>query len=152
MAPLLTIDVDLAPLQRAFRELPEAVQRHVNEASERTARAVVAEAQARLRRQSKGTSIPTASRPDKGQHLTEQGILAKPAYDGNGWVVLSDREPFPNVPLWVEKGTHVGRRKNLARTEPEHYFYVSIDLEMGAHERRLIEAMQDAAAETGLGD
>lgn len=152
MPPLLTIDVDTAPLERALRDLPEALQRRVNDASEQTAHAIVAEMKARLARALKGTSVSTKSRPDKGQNLTLQGITTKPAYDGNGWVVLSDRDPFPNDPLWIEKGTRVGRRHNFARTAAEPYFYVSIELEMGGHERRLEQAMHDAAAETGLGD
>lgn len=152
MPPLLQIDVDDTPVVRALTVLADVLQRHVNEASERTARAVATEAEARLQRALKGTSRPTATRPDKGDALTLAGITAKPAYDGNGWVVLSDREPFPNVPLWLEKGTRVGQRRNFARTDPEPFFYVSIELEMGAHEQRLLQAMKDAADETGLGD
>lgn len=151
MPPLLTIDADLSTLERAFASLPTVLQARVNEACQATAEAVVVEAKARLARQVKGTSVATKQRADLGQNLTVEGIHAQPAYNGNGWVVLSDREPFGNVPLWLERGTRVGERHNSARTPPESYFYPSIQLEAGSHEARIEEAMQHAAAQTGLG-
>lgn len=152
MPPLLTINADLTTLERAFSSLSTVLQARVNEACQATAEAVVVEAKARLGRQIKGTSIATKARTDLGQNLTVEGIHAQPAYNGNGWVVLSDREPFGNVPLWLERGTRVGERHNFARTPPESYFYPSLTLQVGPHEQRLIEAMQAAANETGLGE
>jgi hypothetical protein len=151
MPPLMTIDVDTTAVVRALRALPDAVQKHVNDASAMTAQAIVHEAQARLRRQVGSAAHGQRSgRASTGQ--SARSIYAKPAYDGNGSVVLADNEDQPNLPLWLEKGTRVGNRHNFARTPALPYFYVSIELEMGAHERRLADAMGDAADETGLGD
>lgn len=152
MPPLLTIEADLAPLARAFSSLSTQLQARVNQACQETAEAVVAEAKSRLGRQLKGTSVATKTRSDLGSNMTVEGIHAQPAYDGNGWVVLSDRDPFPNVPLWLEKGTRVGKRHNFARTPPESYFYPALILQVAPHEQRVLEAMQAAANETGLGE
>lgn len=149
--PDLTIDVDASAVDAALAALPAALEARTNAACQQTAVAIVREAQSRLGRQLKGTSVATKDRPDLGQHLTLSGIHAQPAYDGHGWVVLSDREPFPNVPLWLEKGTRAGQRANVARTAPEKYFYPAITLELGSFEQRLLTAMADAASDVGLG-
>jgi hypothetical protein len=149
----MTLESDATAVEAALMTaMPTSFQRLANEACRQTAEAVVREARSRLERQLKGTSVATKTRPDKGQGLTLAGIHSQPAFDGDGYVVLSDREPFPNVPLYLEKGTHVGKRHNYARTDPESFFYPSIDLEVGNHERRIEQAMQDAAGESGLGD
>jgi hypothetical protein len=142
MPSLMTIDVDTTAVVRAFNALSAVVQAHVNEASATTAQAIVREARGRLQRQLGSNAT--------GQ--TVAGIVAQPAYDGNGWVVLSDNARMPNLPLWLDKGTRVGNRHNYARTPARPFFYVSIELEIGAHEQRLAEAMRAAADETGLGD
>lgn len=147
--PLAT-EFETAPLTQAFAALTQtALEVRTNAACEATAKAIEREASSRLQRQIKGTSVPRKGRPDLGQQLLEHGIHAQPAYDGRGWVVLSDREPFPNVALWEEKGTRGNRRHSATAAEP--YFYASIALEMGNHEQRLLNAMHDAAADTGLG-
>ena len=151
MAPLLSIDADTGPITRALLALPSATQRLVNDACAATAHAIVTEAKARLSRQLKGTSRATAKRPDRGQNLTLEGIEAFQAPDGIGWIVISDREPFPRLSLWLEKGTHAGKRKNYARTPAEPYFYASIALEVNNHTRRVQDAMAAAAQESGLG-
>lgn len=142
MPNLLSIDVDIAPLTAALRALPEAVRVETADACRITAEHIAREARARLQRQ----LGPGAT----GQ--TVAGIIAEPAYDGNGYVVMADRDPFPNLPLWLEKGTRPGKRRNFARTPPRPFFYASIELEAGAHERRIVEAMQDAGGDVGLGD
>jgi hypothetical protein len=139
---LMTVDVDTAPLYHAFEVLQTELQHRINDASEVTAQAIVRDARARLERQ----LGPGAT----GQ--TVSGITAKRAYDGNGWVVLADNARMPNLPLWLEKGTKPGGRKNFARTPRKPFFYTSIELEVGAHERRVDEAMHDAAGAVGLGD
>jgi hypothetical protein len=149
MPDSITFALDTTPVEQAAAALTPALQQALNAACEATAEAVVKEAKARLGRQLKGTSVATKDRPDLGAHLTLEGIHAQPAYDGNGWVVLSDREPFPNVVLWLEKGTH-GSRRHTA-TAAESYFYPALALEAGNHARRIEDAMQAAAAETGLG-
>ncbi len=141
MAPLFTFDVDTAPLEAAFDTLARSLQVRLNDVSGDTAQRIVREARARLRRQ----LGPNAT----GQ--TERGITAVPAYDGRGWVILSDNDQLPNLPLWLDKGTRAGKRHNYARTAARPFFYISIELEASGHERRVIDAMQDEAESSGLG-
>ncbi len=81
---------------------------------------------------------------------TVAGIEVVRAYDGNGWVVLSDNARMPNLPLWIEKGTHAGKPGSHA-SAARPYFYQSIQLVSGPHEQRIHDAMTDGLAEQGLG-
>lgn len=137
----LEIDLDLTPLQQAISAMPEALRERVMDASKTTAENIVREAKGRLQRQL-GPDATSA---------TVAGITSQPAFDGNGYVVLADRDSFPNLPLWIEKGTKPGKRRNFARTRPRPFYYASIELEAGSHERRVIQAMQEAAQVVGLG-
>lgn len=151
MAAGFTIDVDATAVLAALASLGEAAQPYVNEASHQTADAIVSEAKRRLQRKLGPTLTPTASRPDLGHGLTLAGILDKPAYDGNGYVVISGREPFGNLPLWLEKGTRHGKAGSHA-SPALAYFYSSCQLEEGPHRRRIQEAVAQAIADRGLGD
>lgn len=142
MTALFQIDVDTSAAADAFRQLPEAVRRHTLEACRHTALSIVREAKARLSRQ----LGPNAT------GKTVAGIDATPARNGDGYLLLVDREPLANLPLWLEKGTAPGKRRNFARTPARPYFYSSIALEVGRHERRMDDALREAAADTGLGD
>jgi hypothetical protein len=119
--------------------LGASAQPFIAAASKETADRIVVEAQARLRRQ----LGPGAS----GQ--TEANIAARPAFDRNGFIVISEREPLPNLPLWLEKGTKKGKGMHANYARP--YFYVSAELEAGAHYRRIGEAIQQAIEAKGLG-
>jgi hypothetical protein len=142
MADSITFEVDAFELEKALLSLADDARPFVNEASRDTAAAVVREASARLQRQI-GRSVAHPSRPDLGQGLTLAGLQSRPAYDGNGYVVVDEREPFPNVPFWLEKGTkHMKARP---------FFYVSMQLEIAAHERRIREALSRTLVATGLG-
>ena len=136
-----TVEMDASGVLDALTALGPAAQDRVNDASAETAAAVVQEAQSRLRRQ----LGPQAT----GQ--TVASIAAQPARSGNGSVVFSSgRDPFPNLPLWIEKGTRRG--KPGSSTQPARpFFYVSVELERGAHYRRLSEALQLAIDDQGLG-
>lgn len=135
-------DLDIAPAVRALDAVPDALQARVNDASRVTAEAIVRDARARLQRQLSPNST--------GQ--TVEGIHAVPAYDGNGWVLLADNDRMPNLPLWLEKGTRPGKRRNFARVAPRPFFYVAIEMEVGPHELRIRDAMAQTATVTGLGD
>jgi len=141
-APLFTIDVDTAPLVAALRALPEAVHQRVQDACQITAERLAREMRSRLQRQLGPAATGT----------TVASIGAEPAYDGDGWVVFAERDPLDALPLWLEKGTKSGARHNFARTAPRPFFYASIELEVGPHERLITAALEDAADETGLGD
>lgn len=130
----ITIDVDSSGLEAAFNRLGETAQPFVNDASRETADAIVREAKARLARQ----LGPNAT------GATVEGITDRPASDGNGWIVIAEREPFPNLPFWLEKGTQ--------HMDPRPFFYPSIALEIGAHQRRLGDALTEAIKAEGLGE
>lgn len=138
----IEFDLDIVPAVQALDRLPDAVQARVNEASQVTAEAIVRDAKARLARQLSSNAT--------GE--TVAGIHAVKAYDGNGYVILADNDRMPNLPLWLEKGTRPGKRRNFARTPAFPFFYISIESEVGGHERRIHDAMQQAAVVTGLGD
>lgn len=141
MAPLAELDVDIAPALRAIEALGPAVERRVLDACEATAAAIAREAKSRLARQ-------------LGPHATGQtveGITYRRSREGVGFVVLADNERQPNLPLWLEKGTKPGKRRNFARTAPRPFFYASVELEAPGHERRLAEALGGAAHDVGLG-
>lgn len=141
MADGLIIEVDDAGVLDALATFGDFAQPFVNEASRESAESIEREAEDRLRRQ----LGPTAT----GE--TEAGIQAKPADDGNGYVVVSRNTRMPNLPIWIEKGTRRGKPRS--HTEPARpYFYVSVELERGAHFRRLEEALQEAAEARGLGE
>lgn len=145
------IEVDADALVQALLSLGDTAQTYVNEADRITAEAVANEARSRLKRQLAGTAVATTSRPDLGQGLTLAGIIAEPAHDGNGYVVSDGRDPYPNLPLWIEKGTKrhdAGSHTAAARP----FFYVSALLEQGAHLRRLQDALAAAVSEKGLGE
>lgn len=134
MADSITIEVDVAGVEAALNTLGAVAQPFINEASQETADAFVVEARARLQRQ---------LGPD-ATGKTVEGITARPAFDGNGFVVVDEREPFPNVPFWLEKGT-----KHM---DPREFFYSSMLLQVSDHQRRLGDALQRAIAASGMGD
>lgn len=140
MADAIVFEFDMAPLEAKLLALGDLAQPYVNEASAVTAQAGAAEARARLARQ---------VGPD-ATGRTEAGITARPAYDGNGWVILVERDPFPNLPLWIEKGTKAGEPGSHTAA-PRPFFYPAVALEVPAHERRLAEALARCFAAQGLG-
>lgn len=141
MADGLTIEMDTTALVAALTKLGAAAQPFINAACQETANALVREMKARLQRQ----LGPNAT----GQ--TVAGIETRPAYDGNGFVVIADNARMPNLPLWLEKGTKKGRKRSHA-SSPLNFFYVSCQLEEGPHLRRITAAVTEAIAASGLGD
>ena len=134
-------DMETLDVIAALESFGDAAQLHINTASQESAEAIEAEAVARLRRQ----LGPNAT----GE--TEAGIEVRPAFDGNGFVVLATNQRMPNLPLWIEDGTKKGKPRS--HTEPARkFFYVSAELEQGPHLRRIGEALRDTAAEKGLGE
>jgi hypothetical protein len=140
MADGLVVTVDEAAVVEALLALGDFAQPYINEASRESAQSVEREVVARLRRQ---LVNPT------GQ--TEAGVVSRPAYGGNGYVVIASRDWMPNLPLWIEKGTKKGRPGSSAQPA-RPFFYVSAALEEGAHFRRLEDALQDAIDARGLGE
>ena len=140
MADGFSIDVDRAAVVAALLSLADAAQPYINVAAHESADSIVREAKTRLDRKLSGTSTGA----------TVAGIHDQPAYDGNGYAVISSRDPMPNLPLWLEKGTKKGRGTHA---QPAlSYFYSAAQLEEGPHLRRIDEALQHAIAEKGLGE
>jgi hypothetical protein len=142
MADGVTIDMDVDATVLVMKVLGDVAQPYVNAAAQVSADRIQNEAQARLRRQlsSKATGKTVAS------------IVTRPAFDGNGIIVIAERDPYPELPLWLEKGTKPGGRPNKARTYPRPFFYVSAELEEGPHFRRIQGALQDCITDQGLGE
>lgn len=141
MADAITMTLDTTALEQAITAMPAVLQTHVLTACRETAERVVREAKARLQRQ----LGPFAT----GETVANISVI--PAYDGNGYVVLSDNPRMPNLPLWLEKGTRAGKRRNMATIRARPFFYASLALEAGGHERRILDAMQESAEAVGLG-
>lgn len=133
MSDSITIEADSSGLEAALTRMGAIAQPFINAASKETADAIVREARARLARQ----LGPNAT------GATVAGIVDRPAADGNGWIVIAEREPMPNLPFWLEKGT-----KHM---QPRSFFYPSLAIEAGAHQQRLADALSDAIAAEGLG-
>lgn len=136
-----SIDNDFE-LERTLNQLGALAQPFINEASAVSAAHIVTEAKARLRRQLTGGD-------STGQ--TEAAITSRPAFDNNGSVVVVERDYMPNLPLWIEKGTQSGKRKNRATTPARPFFYAAAALEVEPHAQRLRVALQDAVDAQGLG-
>lgn len=134
------VEMDTAAVLAALDRLGADAAIVVKRASGETANAIVREAFARLERQ----LGPEAT------GKTARGIQMKDDRDGGGYIVQSARDPFPMLPVWLEKGTKRGggTHPNVARP----YFYASAMLEEGPHRRRLEEALQSAIDNVGLGD
>lgn len=144
MPDSVTFELDTAAVLAAFRRLPDEIQRRALPACETTANNIAREAEARLRRQ----LGPNAT------GATAEGIDVSPLRSGDGYVVVSRRYAEArknNLPIWIEKGTKQGDPGSHT-SAPRPYFYVSGELEVDAHERRVLEAMTDAVQAEGLGE
>lgn len=140
MSDRLIVEMDASELVAAIARLGTVAETLVRDAAFETANRIDAEATSRLNRQlGPGASGKTAA-----------GIAVRPDFSGKGFIVVSERDPFANLPIWLEKGTKRGggTHANVARP----YFYVSAFLEEGAHLRRVTEAVSAALQETGLGE
>lgn len=133
----ISMDMDASGLLRDLAILPERMRARFMQASRETAEALEREMKARLQRQLSPSSTGT----------TVASITHRIAHDGNGYVVLTERQQFPNLPLWLEKGTQPGKRRNFARTQRRPFFYASVELEAPGHERRIISAWNELASE-----
>jgi len=117
---LMAIEFDTRGFLDLLARVPKSIEARFNKEGRITADRVAAEARRRV-------AIATG--------LTHAGIDVEPLEKGSGWAVVSARNPFPNVPIWLESGT--------VHMEAQPYFDVSVRLEEGPHFRRLAEALQE---------
>ncbi len=133
---IFRVTLDTAGLLSALDRLGREAERHLVAAAHVTATNVQSEAQRRVARATGETMRGIVVREGAGHQP--------------GWAVLATNPRMPNLPLWIEKGTKQG--KPGSHTAPARpFFYTSVDLEAGAHDRRMREALQDAIDEQGLG-
>ena len=133
MSDGIMVTLEDAALRTVLDGLGASAEPFINDASRETAVAIVGEAKARLARQ-------------LGPHATGatvDAITTQAAANGHGFVVISSREAIPKLPVWLEHGT--------VTAEARHYFYVSAEMEAGAHYRRIGEAIQAAIDAQGIG-
>ena len=144
MADGIEITIDADALLLALARLGDAAQPFVDAAVLVTANNIDREASARLRRQLSSASTG----------VTEAGITVTKAEVGGGLVVGASRQQFPNLPLWIEKGTKKGTRKGNSGggMAARPFFYSSAMLEEGPHFARVARAIQDAIDTQGLGE
>lgn len=139
MSDSFSTDLDTSAVEVAVDRLLVSLEARCKAADELTATRVVGDARARLRRQ----LSPAAT------GRTVSGIGSR-YLGGTAYLIFAEREPYPNLPLWLERGTKPGKRKNRASTPAFPFFYTAIEAEAGAHERRVLEAMDQAASDAGL--
>lgn len=122
------VEVDNAELLAALDSVGDYAEVYLDRASEVTANRIAIEARSRV-----------ARRTGK----TQEGIVVEESYLGSGYVVISARQPMPNLPHWIEKGTKF--------QEARPYLEPAIELEREPHRGRIAEAIQRAVDEKGLG-
>lgn len=138
MADSFTIYVDTAPLLAAFAAVPEAVSVRVLEACHDTAVAIETDIHARASR---------AFVSHLGDVIAGIQTLVEP--QGNGYRVVDDDSRMPNLPFWLEKGTHLHGKVHVA---PRDFFYIAAALQVGAHQQRVAQAVADGLQDAGLGE
>lgn len=135
MAPLLTIDADASEVLAAMDRLGDQVSSHVKAAAKVTADAIAKETRARIPRRAGG--------PTYARH-TADGVTVEETYSGDGYVVFIAQPDMAGLPGWLEFGT-----KHMT---PRPALFASANLERGSHDRRIVEAVNDAIEGVGLGD
>lgn len=139
MADGMRIEMDSAAVVAALLRLGPAAEPYIDQAAKETSDAIVAEARGRLQRQLRG-----------GSGATLAGIEITRA-DRGGFLVGSSRDQFPNLPLWIEKGTNKGKPGSHTQAA-RPYFYASAELEEGPHFERIGRALERALDDLGLGE
>lgn len=163
MSDGLRITVDSTPLVAALDALPDATKKYTHEACRITAHNIQAEAKRRVARRTgttaenivvdellngNGFRVRTADvRSDAGQmipstlarHRLRKATVMRAApkyYEGE------------HVGLWLEAGTRSSARRPGHRgMEARPFFYPAAAVELGAHARRIDEAIAKAIAE-----
>lgn len=135
MADGFNATVDASGLLAGLRNLPDSILKYTKPASKVTANNIEHEAEGRVRRATGETA---------------KGVQTFEMHNGEGYVVVSTNRRMTNLPLWIEVGTKKG--KPGSHTQPaDPYFWPSVKLESGPHERRISEAVDQGIKAEGLG-
>lgn len=109
------VDIDDSELTDLLDGIKPAGHPRVVEACRETAERVAAEARSRVARRTGHTG---------------DTIRVEMAHSGDGYVVIAD-----GAGLWLEEGT--------IHSAAQPFLHVSARLEMGSHERRMMQALDD---------
>ena len=122
MADMFTADVDATQAIAMLDRLAQSADFVTLTSARETAKNIVSEAQARVRRRT---------------GVTQSEIHFDLTYDGKGYVVLGFRKNVGDFPIdkYLEYGTDYMSRKP--------FFFSSAQLEEGPHLRRTIDAVQE---------
>lgn len=139
---LFSISLDTTGLIKAMVHLLPGAEKYTIAAAEVTATRVRDEAQRRLQRSTK---------PD-ARGVTLRSIqIFEGVKRGPGFAVIPKRAYLPSLPFWIETGTQKGKPGSHTMP-PRPFLDPAVELEQAAHQRRMIEAVQQAIRESGLGD
>lgn len=151
MADAITLTLDSSGCVAALEGFAVHAVQYTKPASKITADNIQREARSRVARATGQTAEHILVSEIEGGYLVHTSD------------VRLDRTPIPgktkqrsalhkmkHVGLWLEKGIRQGKPGSHTAA-PRPFFFVSAQLEMGAHERRIDEALQQAAAAEGLG-
>lgn len=122
-----SVDVDATAVLAMFGRATEAVGPRLKREALYTANRIALDARRRV-------AVLTGK--------TQEGIVVEETHAGDGYAVVALRQPMPNVPLWLEKGT--------VHMDAQPFFDVAAQVEQGPHLRRVAEALTDELE--GLGD
>lgn len=122
------VTVDTSGAETALSRAAETIAERVDAAAEVSASAVVREAKGRVARRT-------------GETAAGIGYIRANA---GGWLVHAVNPKTPMLPYWLEKGTRYMSAKP--------FLYASAALELGAHRRRIEEAVGDGIDAAGLGE
>lgn len=131
MDKLFEIDVDTTALIAALRQVGVEVERELRAEASHTAQLIAKEAQSRLERQLGPEATGKTVRGIKVIELTHEAV------------VIAERNPYPILPYWLEKGTE------HMRARP--FFDASVRLEEGGFLRRVETIVQGVIDRSGLG-
>lgn len=135
MADGFNVTVDASGLTAALKRLGDTALKYTKPASKVTANNIEREAQRRVKRATGETA---------------KGIQTFEMHNGEGYVVVSTNRRMPNLPLWLEGGTKKGKPGSHTQSA-DPYFWPAVRLELGAHERRIGDAIDRAIQAEGLG-
>lgn len=145
----LTMTVDTTKLMDALAKFKhEVLARHLRQAAEVTAHRVASDARARVAARTGQTraSITVAPSGAAGFRVVA-GVLRRPTFATHvrrqTGRLHTQKVTQSNVPLWLEFGT-----KHMVA---QPFFFASAKLETDAYRRRVVQAIEDAAQEVGLG-
>lgn len=152
MADNVTFTVDSDRLVSALRDFPDILKPRVMAAARTSAGSILSESQRRIARRT---------------NYTAEHMRVDETYNGDGYVVVMGdamapsetrrRERIGGSRRWVNAGSyqqaHVGLYLEFGtqRMTARPFLFISGDLEVAAHDRRVRQAIQDGLNAEGLG-